>query len=72
MRISPGLARTIVVAIFLFSVVSGFETGAARYAELEAQARGVYAAALAQHHIGQHGSCCTSCSPRRLSPRHSR
>lgn len=53
MRISPALARAIVVVVFLISAAAGIETGWYRYVELAAEARGDYAVPLLHYHIGQ-------------------
>jgi hypothetical protein len=51
MRISTGLARTLVVVVFLVSAAAGIETAWYRYVELAAEASGAYAVPLAQHHL---------------------
>ncbi len=54
MNLSAGWVRALIWLALIISAAAGIETGWYRYAELVVEARGDYAAALAQHHISQH------------------
>ncbi|HZW54612.1 MAG TPA: GAF domain-containing protein [Candidatus Elarobacter sp.] len=54
MRLSPGISRLLVAAVFIVSVVAGIQTAQYRYSELTLMAFTSYAIPLAEHGISQH------------------